>query len=71
MTPEEADAKVELALTRYAKAKDEADAAFEDLFGAYADAVRAGRSAAELAGAGGFTAAYIRDRLRERGVETG
>lgn len=69
MTNEEADAKVELATTRYQKAKEEADAALDDLFDAYADAARAGRTADELAARGTFTASYIRRKLRERGVE--
>lgn len=69
MTTGEADAKVTLATTRYEKTKEEADAALEDLFAAYADAARAGRTADELAAHGTFTASYIRRKLRERGVE--
>ncbi|WP_067459279.1 hypothetical protein [Actinomadura macra] len=69
MSPEEADAKVELATTRYNKAKADADAALEDLFTAYVDAATKGRTADELAQAGTFTASYIRKKLRERGVE--
>lgn len=68
MNPEEADARVELAETRYLKAKKEVDALLEDLFGAYADATAAGRTADQLAKPETFTADYIRKKLRERGV---
>ncbi|MBD2900072.1 hypothetical protein ABT299_30105 [Spirillospora sp. NPDC000708] len=69
MNPEEADARVELAETRYLKAKKEADALLEDLFTAYVDAANAGRTADQLAKPETFTAGYIRRKLRERGVE--
>ncbi|QXJ19950.1 hypothetical protein AGRA3207_000567 [Actinomadura graeca] len=69
MSPEEVDARVELAETRYLKAKKEADALLEDLFSAYVDAADAGRTADQLAKPEIFTAGYIRKKLRERGVE--
>ncbi|WP_030172073.1 hypothetical protein [Spirillospora albida] len=69
MSAEEAQAKVELATTRYTKAKAEAEAALEDLFDAYAVAAQAGRTADDLAKNGTFTASYIRRKLRERGIE--
>ena len=69
MNPEEADARVELAETRYLKAKEEADSRLEDLFNAYVEAAKAGRTADQLAKPETFTAGYIRRKLRERGVE--
>ncbi|MBT2208716.1 MULTISPECIES: hypothetical protein [Actinomadura] len=69
MTPEEADARVELAETRYLQAKEEADTRLNDLFSAYVDAANAGRTADQLAKPETFTAGYIRKKLRERGVE--
>ncbi|MQY04568.1 hypothetical protein [Actinomadura macrotermitis] len=64
MNPEEADAKVQLACTRYLKAKEEADAALGDLFAAYAAAVEAGRTVEELAENSPLSAADIRTGLR-------
>ncbi|MDL4814226.1 hypothetical protein [Actinomadura opuntiae] len=69
MNPEEADAKVELAETRYLKAKKEVDALLEDLFSAYADAANAGRTADQLAKPETFTADYIQKKLSERGIK--
>ncbi|MFC9973514.1 hypothetical protein ACFVH6_21730 [Spirillospora sp. NPDC127200] len=69
MDADEARAKVDLANTRYLKAKAEADQAANDLFDAYANAARAGHTADSLAQDTAFTAAYIRKQLRARGVE--
>lgn len=69
MSPEEADAKVKLATSRYRDLDEQAEAAKEALFDAYADAARAGRTADDLAADSPFTAGYIRRKVRERGVE--
>ncbi|MBW8485921.1 hypothetical protein [Actinomadura parmotrematis] len=60
MNPDEADAKVQLAVTRYRQAAEEAGAARADLLVAYADAVRAGRTPEELAADGPLGADEIR-----------
>lgn len=70
MKPEEADAAVTAAETRFLQLKDEIDKAQDALFDAYADAVRfAGRTPDELARSGAFGATYIRKQVRARGVE--
>ncbi|TDC65933.1 hypothetical protein E1200_17535 [Actinomadura sp. GC306] len=69
MGPDEAEAKVKLATTRYRDLAEQAEAAKEALFDAYAEAAHAGSTADELAAEAPFTAGYIRRRIRERGVE--
>ncbi|WP_089311993.1 hypothetical protein [Actinomadura mexicana] len=68
MGPEEADAKVRLATTRYEDLVEQVEAAKEDLFDAYADAARKGLGPEELADGSPFTADHIARKLRERGV---
>ncbi|MFI6519470.1 hypothetical protein ACIBF1_28205 [Spirillospora sp. NPDC050679] len=69
MAAEQADAKVELAATRYAKAKAEAEAALDDLWDAIEAAARVGSTADQIAGAAPFTGSHIRRQLRKRGVK--
>ncbi|MEV4007223.1 hypothetical protein [Actinomadura sp. NPDC049753] len=68
MGPEEADAKVKLATTRYEDLAAQVEAAKEDLFDAYAAAAREGLGPEELAGGSPFTADEIAAGLRERGA---
>jgi hypothetical protein len=82
MDLEQADAAVEAADKAFTEAQTAADAAKELLFDACAEAVKAGRTADQLEAklkstktpeqikAGlAFTGAYIRRKVRERGVE--
>ncbi|WP_067472076.1 hypothetical protein [Actinomadura hibisca] len=68
MAAEQADAKVELAATRHAKAQAEAEAALDDLWQAIEAAARDGRTTDQLAEVTPFTGAQIRRQLRKRGV---
>ncbi|NDU73144.1 hypothetical protein GWI34_10935 [Actinomadura sp. DSM 109109] len=71
MGPDEADAKVKLATTRYEDLAEQMEAAKQDLLDAYADAAREGRNLDELAAGSPLTAEAIGRGLRERGVEPG
>ncbi|WP_141584859.1 hypothetical protein [Actinomadura sp. WMMA1423] len=69
MGPEEADAKVKLATTRYCDLVEQVEAAKQDLLNAYAAAAREGLGPEELADGSPFTADEIRRELRARGAQ--
>lgn len=62
------EGEVELANARFVELKAQLDDAQKDLFAACAEAVRVGSTPERLAEKSAFTAAYIRRKIRDRGV---